>query len=142
MTDNSKIEINPSVLQNRSQTYQSLTDVNGADVFTDDYEEKVKDYQQKEQRSYEDTKEQVFIKKMDENAGKEEAVKEQLFLTTGSQQLQQQQQQAEVTASLDAYWIPACGILLAVGILLLLQYRKRRQGRWKKNVAHTYNYES
>ena len=126
MTDNSKIEINPSVLQNRSQTYQSLTDVNGADVFTDDYEEKVKDYQQKEQRSYEDTKEQVFIKKMDENAGKEEAVKEQLFLTTGSQQLQQ----------------PACGILLAVGILLLLQYRKRRQGRWKKNVAHTYNYES
>ncbi len=81
MTDNSKIEINPSVLQNRSQTYQSLTDVNGADVFTDDYEEKVKDYQQKEQRSYEDTKEQVFIKKMDENAGKEEAVKEQLFLT-------------------------------------------------------------
>ena len=107
MTDNSKIEINPSVLQNRSQTYQSLTDVNGADVFTDDYEEKVKDYQQKEQRSYEDTKEQVFIKK-----------------------------------SLDAYWIPACGILLAVGILLLLQYRKRRQGRWKKNVAHTYNYES
>lgn len=100
MTDNSKIEINPSVLQNRSQTYQSLTDVNGADVFTDDYEEKVKDYQQKEQRSYEDTKEQVFIKKMDENAGKEEAVKEQLFLTTGSQQLQQQ---AEVTASLDAY---------------------------------------
>ena len=72
MTDNSKIEINPSVLQNRSQTYQSLTDVNGADVFTDDYEEKVKDYQQKEQRSYEDTKEQVFIKKMDENAGKEE----------------------------------------------------------------------
>ena len=44
MTDNSKIEINPSVLQNRSQTYQSLTDVNGADVFTDDYEEKVKDY--------------------------------------------------------------------------------------------------
>lgn len=140
MTDNSKIEINPSVLQNRSQTYQSLTDVNGADVFTDDYEEKVKDYQQKEQRSYEDTKEQVFIKKMDENAGKEEAVKEQLFLTTGSQQLQQQQ--AEVTASLDVYWIPACGILLAVGILLLLQYRKRRQGRWKKNVAHTYNYES
>lgn len=138
MTDNSKIEINPSVLQNRSQTYQSLTDVNGADVFTDDYEEKVRDYQQKEQRSYEDTKEQVFIKKMDENAGKEEAVKEQLFLTTGSQQLQQ----AEVTASLDAYWIPACGILLAVGILLLLQYRKRRQGRWKKNVAHTYNYES
>ena len=70
---------------------------------------------------------------MDENAGKEEAVKEQLFLTTGSQQLQQQ---AEVTASLDVYWIPACGILL------LLQYRKRRQGRWKKNVAHTYNYES
>ena len=43
MTDNSKIEINPSVLQNRSQTYQSLTDVNGADVFTDDYEEKVKE---------------------------------------------------------------------------------------------------
>lgn len=81
MTDNSKIEIDPSVLQNRSQTYQSLTDVNGADVFTDDYEEKVKDYQQKEQRSYEDTKEQVFIKKMDENAGKEEAVKEQLFLS-------------------------------------------------------------
>lgn len=139
MTDNSKIEINPSVLQNRSQTYQSLTDVNGADVFTDDYEERVKDCQQKEQRCYEDTKEQVFIKKMDENAGKEEAVKEQLFLTTGSQQLQQQ---AEVTASLDVYWIPACGILLAVGILLLLQYRKRRQGRWKKNVAHTYNYES
>jgi len=69
----------------------------------------------------------------------EEAVKEQLFLTTGSQQLQQQ---TEVTSSLDAYWIPACGILLAVGILLLLQYRKRRQGRWKKNVAHTYNYES
>ena len=84
MTDNSKIEINPSVLQNRSQTYQSLTDVNGADVFTDDYEEKVKDYQQKEQRSYEDTKEQVFIKKMDENAGKEEAVKEQLFLATAT----------------------------------------------------------
>lgn len=126
MTDNSKIEIDPSVLQNRSQTYQSLTDVNGADVFTDDYEEKVKDYQQKEQRSYEDTKEQVFIKKMDENAGKEEAVKEQLFLTTGSQQLQQQ---AEVTSSLDAYWIPACGILLAVGILLLLPISEEKTGK-------------
>lgn len=129
MTDNSKIEINPSVLQNRSQTYQSLTDVNGADVFTDDYEEKVKDYQQKEQRSYEDTKEQVFIKKMDENAGKEEAVKEQLFLTTGSQQLQQQ---AEVTASLDVYWIPACGILLAVGILLLEKIAQKMQPLMEK----------
>ena len=37
------------------------------------YEEKVKDYQQKEQRSYEDTKEQVFIKKMDENKALKEA---------------------------------------------------------------------
>jgi len=38
--------------------------------------------------------------------------------------------------------VATVGCFVAVGILLLLQYRKRRQGRWKKNVAHTYNYES
>lgn len=138
MSQNSDIEINPSVLEERSETYTSLTDVNGADVFTDRYGEKVAEYQQQKQESYDSAAEAVFKEMMRLEPDEEEAVRGQLFMETSGQVMQNSLSSSKAG---DTVLLPFIGILMVISTVLLLHYLKNRRGKWEKDVNNTYSYE-
>lgn len=138
MSQNSDIEINPSVLEERSETYTSLTDVNGADVFTDRYGEKVAEYQQQKQESYDSAAEAVFKEMMRLEPDEEEAVRGQLFMETSGQVMQNSPSSSKAG---DTVLLPFIGILMVISTVLLLHYLKNRRGKWEKDVNNTYSYE-
>lgn len=138
MSQNSEIEINPSVLKERSETYSSLTDVNGADVFTDGYGKLVEEYQQREQQRYSGTAKAVFAEKTEAEPNAEEAVRNQLFMESDAQVIQTVPQGS---SKIDTRVLPFIGILFVISILLMVHYFKNRKGKWEKDVNNTYSYE-
>lgn len=138
MSQNSEIEINPSVLEERSETYTSLTDVNGADVFTDRYGEKVAEYQKQKQARYGSAAEAVFKEVMRLEPDAEEAVRGQLFMEASGQVIQNSPPSSRVK---DTMLLPFIGILMVISAVLLLHYLKNRRGKWEKDANNTYSYE-
>lgn len=138
MSQNSNIKIDPSVLENRSVTYSSLTDVNGADLFTDKYEQKVEAYVARQEKSYSDTQERIFIRQIQEHASQEDRVKAQLFTGDSGQVIREASGRNNGNERIA---IPVMGILLLIGIIVILRYLKNRKGKWERDVDHAYDYE-
>lgn len=138
MSQNSNIKIDPSVLQNRSVTYSSLTDVNGADLFTDKYEQKVEAHTVQQEKSYNDAAERIFIRQIQEHTGLEDHVKAQLFTGDSGQIIREGSGRDGGNESIA---FPVVGILLLIGIIAIFGYLKNRKGKWEKNVNHAYDYE-
>lgn len=138
MPQNSNIKIDPAVLQNRSVTYSSLTDVNGADLFTDKYEQKVEAYAVQQEEAYNDAEDSIFIQQIQEHAGLEERVKAQLFAEDSGQIIREASGRNDGN---DRIAFPVVGILLLIGIIAILHYLKNRKGKWEKDVDHAYDYE-
>lgn len=132
------ITIDPSVLENRSETYSSLTDANGVDVFTDKYGEQVEAYRQQEEEQYHSLEEDIFIEEMQYVKSRETEVRSRLFLTATTQPQQSSQKES---AEGDRLLFPVIGILVILMTAWMLHYFKKRKGRWKKDVADTYSYE-
>lgn len=138
MSQNSNIKIDPSVLQNRSVTYSSLTDVNGADLFTDKYEQKVEAYDVQREEAYSSAAEHIFVLQMQEYADLEERVKMQLFTEDSGQIIRETSGRNDGN---ERVALPVIAILLLMGILAILRYLKNRKGKWEKDVDHAYDYE-
>lgn len=132
------ITIDPSVLENRSETYSSLTDTNGVDVFTDKYGEQVEAYRQQQEEQYHALGEDIFIEEMQYVKSRETEVRDRLFLNTATQLQQSSQKES---AAGDRLLFPGIGILVILMAAWMLHYFKKRKGRWKKDVADTYSYE-
>lgn len=132
------ITIDPSVLENRSETYSSLTDANGVDVFTDKYGEQVEAYRQQQEEQYHSLEEDIFIEEMQYVKSRETEVRSRLFLTATTQPQQSSQKES---AEGDRLLFPVIGILVILMTAWMLHYFKKRKGRWKKDVADTYSYE-
>lgn len=132
------INIDPSVLNERTDTYSSLTDINGADVFTDIYEEKVERFKNKEDAAYNAVKKKVFA----EQAGDTDDVYEQVqaSLFTGDTAQVVKETSAEEGAGMSAA-VPATGIVCVAAMLLLIRYVEKRRRRWTKDEIDTYIYE-
>lgn len=132
MAETTEIEIDPSVLQERSDAYSSLTDINGADVFTDVYEEKVRQYGLKKQQIYSSVQEKVFVVNSDDTADIYEQVKEVMFMDEKSQILKDERTENSNEIGLA---IPIIGVIFIIVILLLVRYvNKRKEKREKRNV--------
>ena len=88
MTD---IQIDPSVLKERTNSYSSLTDTNDANVFTDNYEERMNQLQTVEREKYQIEQDEIFIKELDEIIDVYEQEKIVLFSENQSQILEKEQ---------------------------------------------------
>ena len=82
---NSNIEFDTSVLQEKNETYSSLTDTYGIDLFTDQYEEKIEKVHLKEYDAYQKIEKKLFETDLESGKDEYERIQDQLFLYTGSE---------------------------------------------------------
>lgn len=134
------IRIDPSVLQERSDSYSSLTDIHGADVFTTVHEEKVEAYKNKNKQAYEDVQEKLFVQSEVVEVDSYEKVKGQLFTDNKSHLIQQ----IDVAQSsvMEELMLPITVTACVIVLVILINYAGKRKRRRKQHEADTYAYES
>jgi len=132
------ITIDPSVLNERSNAYSSLTDINGIDVFTNRYEAQVKEYNENVQKEFMDLKNQVFFKQIDNEDSQYEEIKTQLFLNTQGQILKEEVQNEILTNGLT---VPVMGIMTIIFMLFMVSYFGKKQSRKKLDAVDDFIYE-
>ncbi|MDD3361683.1 MAG: type VII secretion protein EssA [Hespellia sp.] len=134
----SDININPSVLQERTDTYSSLTDINGANVFTDAYEEKVQKYEQESKQTYDTVQEEVFIADVADSGDTYEDVKSQLFTASQTQVVKETSASDSGDMSIA---VPIIGIAVVMMIILLVRYVEKKRRKWTNDETDDYAYE-
>lgn len=72
------LELNTDIVHNRFKTYNSLSDLYGIQLFTDQRTEEIKQYTQKQERKEKDIKENIFVNQS-ESKEKEDSLVEELF---------------------------------------------------------------
>ncbi|GEM_PF-3734785 len=132
------IIIDPEVLKERSTTYSSLTDINGSNVFSSSFQEKVKDYRELMNQAYEEMQGGVFIKDMNSNSNIYEQVKGDMFSNREIKMIKDAK--ASQTKGIG-FAIPIIGITLIVVILIMIRYVEKRRRKWADHDADTYIYE-
>lgn len=120
------IQIDPSVLNERSNTYSSLTDINGIDVFTDKYEEQVKGYNENAKEAFGELKNKIFIEQMSDEDSQQEEVKAQLFINTQGYIIKEEVQNEVLTNGLA---VPIIGIMTVIFVLFMVSYFGKRKSR-------------
>lgn len=134
------IKIDPSVLQERSDSYSSLTDIHGADVFTTVHEKKVEAYKNENKQAYEDVQEKLFVQSEVVEVDSYEKVKGQLFTDNKSYLIQQ----TDVAQSsvMEELMLPITVTACVIVLVILINYAGKRKRRRKQHEADTYAYES
>ena len=68
MANEGSITIEPSVIRERSNTYSSLTDIYGTDVFTSKHEAKVAEFEEEQKEKAQKLGESIFVVDIDEGS--------------------------------------------------------------------------
>lgn len=134
----SDINIDPSVLNERTDTYSSLTDINGADVFSNAYEEKVQQFQQEKQKVYHTVHNRIFVSGVGNGKDVYNQVIAELFTEVKPQVMKES---AASESGGDALAIPMIGIAVVIIILLLARYVEKRRRKWTQDETDNYVYE-
>ena len=100
---NSNIEFDTSVLQEKNETYSSLTDTYGIDLFTDQYEEKIEKVHLKEYDAYQKIEKKLFETDLESGKDEYERIQDQLFLYTGSEVKKEENRFKTIRKVLDRY---------------------------------------
>lgn len=135
MAKSTDINIDPSVLDERSDTYSSLTDVNGAEVFTDTYEKKVQDYEKKEQHFYQERQKAVFVQEISPEADIYTDIKASMFQNATIQTEKESTSHSQSQSGLE---ISITVVVSLMAILFILRYMKRRKEKRKQKNVDTY----
>ncbi len=135
MAKSTDIKIDPSVLDERNETYSSLTDVNGAEVFTDTYEKKVKEYEQKEKQAYQAVQKDVFVQEIYPESDVYTNIKASMFRDTTIQMEKESTSHSQSQSGLE---IPITIVISLTAILFILRYMKRRKEKRKQKNVDTY----
>jgi hypothetical protein len=133
----SDVNVDPSVLHERSDTYSSLTDIYGVEVFTDEFRKKVEDYQQEQQDTYNNIKEEIFIKSPDADTDPYSQVTANLFMDDNwIVKEAPPEEKSDVIAAL-----PIVAMVCIMTYILLLQYVEKRRKKWREYEADADLYE-
>lgn len=132
----SALELNPEVVNHRTETYSSLTDIYGIPIFSDDLEQKIREYQDEQAIQREKTESELFVKAMVGTASDYEQVKEQLFMQ--SQGLVLKNNTAIVQTS-PFMPITILGIMTAIFAVSLIKIITQRKKKRIKNYADSNN---
>lgn len=137
-SETTDIVIDPAVLDERSTTYSSLTDINGTNVFSSAFQEKVKDYHEQIDQAYEMMQGGVFVKQMNSNSNIYEQVKGEMF---SSREVKVIKDASASGGKGIGFAIPIIGITLIIVILIMIHYVEKRRRKWANHDADTYIYE-
>lgn len=138
MGENTEIEIDPSVLKGNSATYSSLTDINGADVFSNAFEEIVNQYKEESKKSYDTVQGEVFVKIKGNSMDIYDQVKNSMF---SNSEIKVLKESSTTTAGEIGLAIPIIGITFVIAILIIIRYVDKKRRKWKNHDVDTYAYE-
>ena len=139
LANKGNIVIDPSVIKERSNTYSSLTDINGADVFTNSYKARVEKMEKEQKETDKEFGDAVFVKAPNEEIDIEQQVKEQIFTGTTTQV---QKEMVINDTSGNELIIPIAGIIFVVIFVIAIWYIDKRKKERGKYDVDNYNYES
>lgn len=136
---NSNIKFDTSVLQEKDETYSSLTDTYGIDLFTDEYEEKVQQIEVKEDQIYQRIEQKLFESNSMSGKDEYEKIQDQLFLYTSSEV---KKEEIEKTDSAMGVNIAITGILLILFFFVFFMFFDEKGKRRRQDAINNYIYES
>ncbi|MFV0466356.1 MAG: hypothetical protein ACK5ML_09800 [Lachnospiraceae bacterium] len=132
----SGINIDPSILQERSESYSSLTDLNGVNLFTDAYEERISKHKEENISNYQIMETNIFLVDLKQESDLYEQVQMQLFLETRTQNVKNVVTRSENITFAFPILIVFCLMMAS----LLFAYVKKKRRRWNREI-NTDNYE-
>lgn len=134
--NNGSIEFDTSVLLKKNETYSSLTDTYGIDLFTNQYEEKIQKVHLKEYDTYQTIEKKLFDTDLESGKDEYEKIQDQLFLYTGSEVKKETIERTNNTPGVN---IAAAGIMIILFLFIFfLICDKRRRG---EDAVNNYTYE-
>ncbi len=136
--DSSNITLDPSILQEKNETYSSLTDTNGVDLFTDKYEKWVETVKTEEENQNRQIEKVIFNTGSETEQSEYERVQNRLFLNT------QPQVKKEIVGkgkNQTGMAVATVGIILIVFFLVLFSFSEKRRKRRRTDAINTYRYE-
>lgn len=133
----SDVNVDPSVLNERSESYSSLTDIYGVEVFTDEFTETAEHYQQEQLEKYRKVEEEIFLQFSNTKTDPYSLVKANLFMDDNRIVKEVPPEgKSEVIAA-----IPVTIVICIITFLLLLQYIEKRRRKWKEYEVDVDLYE-
>ncbi|PLT72051.1 hypothetical protein CDL26_10215 [Mediterraneibacter gnavus] len=135
---NSDINFDTSVLQEKNETYSSLTDTYGIDLFTDQYEEKIQEVHLKEYDAYQKIEKKLFETDLESVKNEYEKIQDQLFLYTSSEVKKEEIKRTDNTLGVNIA-ITGIMVILFFFVFFLIFDKKRRRRR--EDAVNNYTYE-
>lgn len=135
---NSNIEFDTSVLQEKNETYSSLTDTYGIDLFTDQYEEKIQEVQLKEYDAYQEIEKKLFETDLENEKDEYEKIQDQLFLYTGSEVKKEEIKRTDNTLGVN---IAITGIMVILFFFVFFLIFDKKRKRRREDAINNYTYE-
>ena len=132
---NSDINFDTSVLQEKNETYSSLTDTYGIDLFTDQYEEKIQEVHLKEYDVYQ---KRLFETDLESEKNEYEKIQDQLFLYTSSEVKKEEIKRTDNTLGVN---IAITGIMVILFFFVFFLIFDKKRKRRREDAINTYTYE-
>lgn len=138
--DSENISLDPSVLKEKGERYSSLTDTNGVNLFTDEYEDAIKDVQMKEEDFSYNIQNKIFYLDLDSSKGESDyqQVQGQLFLNM-DRSMKKEIVKGEKNQL--GMMVASVGIMLIIFFFALLSLSEKREKRRRADAVNTYTYE-
>ena len=135
---NSDINFDTSVLQEKNETYSSLTDTYGIDLFTDQYEEKSQEVHLKEYDAYQKIEKKLFETDLESGKNEYEKIQDQLFLYTSSEVKKEEIKRTDNTLGVN---IAITGIMVILFFFVFFLIFDKKRKRRREDAINTYTYE-
>lgn len=135
---NSDINFDTSVLQEKNETYSSLTDTYGIDLFTDQYEEKIQEVHLKEYDAYQKIEKKLFETDLESGKNEYEKIQDQLFLYTSSEVKKEEIKRTDNTLGVN---IAITGIMVILFCFVFFLIFDKRRKRRREDAVNNYTYE-
>jgi len=130
------INIDPTVLDNKNQSYSSLTDENKISIFSNEYQSKIKQYQKVQEVQNLQLQKNIFVVPLGNEDTQIKEMKSTLFLNANYQVIQKET--VEVSNQ-SKYILPAVGVLIVIFVIFMFYYFKKRKESWKTNEIDNYD---
>lgn len=120
-----ELKLNTDVVNNRTETYSSLTDIYGIPIFSNELEGKVKEYKEEQAIQRAKTEQQLFIITMNDTTSDYEQIKEQLFMQTQGLVIKNNTEITKASPIFPSIILGIMTVIFAVSLIKIINQKKR-----------------
>lgn len=125
--EESDLELYPETVKDRQDTYSSLTDLAGIDIFTDEFREILKQVKEKRVKYEQSIKEGAFVEELLREQSRDSALTAQLFMNKEETVLRHDyQENSKGWSFMDIGLVLICVLAVSALYLFFFHDKKRR----------------